>query len=343
MKVILPEALFSSEAIALQAFLLEGLFYACMGDRHALLPEFDRATSSLYRSWREQLSLSKQDLVDSVLRSSAQAEARETIDCVIVADPVASDWSASPPRVGPDEIVNVLRAPLTILVEHELNDGAFLRAVGFGIERDTFLTALERDHIRLEHAGGSSMKALIEERKRHSRRAYRLWAIFDSDALVPEEPSSDARDKIDACRGSSIRHHMLARRAIENYLPYEDLDRLIPHTPKNVPSRQTVGAFKRLRPDQRAHFNMKSGFNGDAVRLGPGGADAHQKPAVDAHFADVRAKDRQALAAGFGKDIAQLFVPAPDRGHLGLSEAARRRDGQADEMVPLFRRIVQSL
>lgn len=343
MKVILPENLFSTAAIELYPFLLQTLFHACMGDRHELAPDFEVAGSSLFRSWREHLRPNERDAVDSVLRSSAQAEARETIDCVIVADPVATDWSMSPPRVGPDDLFRVLLSPLTILVEHEINDGAFLRAVGLGFDRDGFLAALERGHIRFEHAGGSSMQTLIEQRKHEPARAYRSWAIFDSDALVPKEPSSEARNKIEACQASRVRHHMLVRRASENYLPHKELNSLIPHTHNNLPGRKAVGALGRLRAEQRAHFNMKSGFKGDEARLGPGGSDAHQKPAVDTHFDDVRANDRHALATGFGQDIAQRFVPAPEAGRPPISEPARRRDGQADEMVPLFRRIVRSL
>lgn len=187
------------------------------------------------------------------------------------------------------------------------------------------------------------MQALIEQRKHEPARAYRSWAIFDSDALVPYKPSSEARNKSEACQASRVRHHMLVRRAIENYLPHEELNSLIPQTPKTLPQRKAVGALGRLRPDQRAHFNMKSGFQGDQKRLGPGGSDVHQKPTVDAHFDDVRANDRHALATGFGSDIARLFAPAPEAGRPSISEAARRRDGQADEMVPLFRRIVRSL
>ena len=187
------------------------------------------------------------------------------------------------------------------------------------------------------------MKTLIEQRKHEPARAYRSWAIFDSDALVPKKPTAEALDKIDACKRSIVRHHMLVRRAIENYLPYEELNSLIPHHPNNLSDRKTVGAFGRLRPDQRAHFNMKSGFQGDEARLSQGGKDAQHKPAVDAHFGDVVTNDRQALAAGFGRDIARLFVPAPELGRPAISEAARRRDGQADEMIPLFRGIVRSL
>lgn len=116
MKVILPEALFSSEAIDLHPFLLQTLFHACMGDRHELSPDFEVAGSSVFRSWREHLRPNERDAVDSVLRSSAQAEARETIDCVIIADPGGTDWSVSPPRVSPDDLLGVLQAPLTILV-----------------------------------------------------------------------------------------------------------------------------------------------------------------------------------------------------------------------------------
>lgn len=342
MKVVLPELLFAPQVIASSPFLLPTLFHLCLG-RHKLTPDFDTGKSSTFQSWRGSRSPNERDAVDAVLRESLQAEAREIIDSVIVADAVASDWAVSPPLVGPNEIGQMLQAPLTILVENEINDGNFLRAVGFGFDRDAFLTGLQRGHIRFEHAGGSTMKALIEQRARDRARAHRTWVIFDGDALVPNEPSSEATDKIDLCKTAAVRHHMLSRRAIENYLPHEEIDAFVPLDHSNTLDRKAVGAFRRLRSLQRAHYNLKKGFDGDKARLAAGGADVRYAPAVETHYADVSVPDRSALATGFGSKIAQLFVAEPDKGRPGISELVRRRDGQDVEMIPLFRDIVRSL
>jgi len=342
-RVIVPEQLFSAEARTLNPFLLPAVFHACMVHGHEVATEFDVTESVTFAAWRDSRLIDERELVNLVLRTSVQTEARETIDCTVVASAEPSDWTTTPPRIGPGDLVALLAAPLTILVENELNDGAFLKAVGFGFERDEFLRGLKSGRIRFDHAGGSEMRNIIVTRGPDRLRAHRMWAVFDSDALVPDQPSSEAQRKVDACVTAEIRHHMLLRRSIENYLPPEELDQATVLNHRDPTNRRNVGAFRRLRPNQRAHYNLKGGFDADRVRLRPGSPDARHRPSVDELFSGMMNGDVDALAGGFGKDIAALFVVAPERGRPGISEAARRRDGQEAEMIPLFRAIVRSL
>jgi hypothetical protein len=342
MRVILREDLLSAAAIRHSPFFLPSLFAACQRHGHALVPEFEPASSPAYIAWRASRSALERDEIDAALRQSLNFEARETTNCEVIAD-LGTDWHATPPCVGPDDLVTLLEAPLTILVEHEINDGAFLQAVAIGLEGDDFRKCIQSRRIRFDHAGGSSMSSLIAERGHDRARAHRLWVVFDSDALTPNAPSAEALRKIAAARSASIGHHMLLRRAIENYLPPDVLDHATPLSPRHRPRRIAVGAFRRLKPDPRAHFGMKAGFDGDAARLASGGMDEARRPEVDQLFSGVNEADRLALAAGFGNEISALFVPAPDLGRPSISEAARRKDGQEAEMVPLFRAILRWL
>lgn len=217
MKVRVSEHLFSDEAVADAPFLLPSLFQACLDAGHVIVTEFDLEQCPPYLAWRAARTVNERDVVDVVLRTSLQTDARETIDCVVVATASRTDWTTTPPVVGPDELLGLLHAPLTILVENEVNDGAFLRAVPFGIDGDVFRKCLQTGRVRFDHAGGSSMRGLIEQRGRDRVRAHRMWAIFDGDALVPGRPSTEAQAKVAACLTAKVRHHMLARRAIENY------------------------------------------------------------------------------------------------------------------------------
>lgn len=180
------------------------------------------------------------------------------------------------------------------------------------------------------------MKALISARAEDPVRAFRSWAIFDSDALVPEHPSKEAMAKVKACKEARVQHHMLARRAIENYLPPDVLEQAAPHNHKDHQQRKTAKTFSRLSPQQRMHFNLKDGFDGDKARLASGGKDASVGAAVQALYASIPSKDHASLSSGFGSEIARLFKE-------GVSEASRRKDGQETEMVPLFRAILQWL
>ncbi len=331
MKVHLPEHLFTPEAQRRHPFLLISLFDVCLRRTHQIVMR--GAPSEHFDSWKGRLPQEQSEQVENVLRISAQMEARDRLDCEIVVSSEPSNWEISPPHVGPEDLIPLLDEPMSILVEHEINDGAFLKAMGFGDDRKIFLELLEKTRIRFVHGGGSDMRALIVARGREPQRALRSWAIFDSDAMVPGPPSKEAQRKITACETAKIAHHPLHRRAIENYLPADELERAVG---KNAEERQRAAAFHRLQPEQRAHFNMKTGFDGDIAQLEPSGTAAAFGTAVQALFATVPTPDRQALSRGFGKQISKLF-------EAGISEASRRQDGQEEEMVPLFRDILRWL
>jgi hypothetical protein len=337
LKVHLSPSLFSASAQSRYPFFLGSLFEVCLRRDHQVVQSPDPLATEVFDCWQSGLTRDQREMVKLVVRRSIQAESRETIESEIVASAQATDWSQTPPHIGPDDLVPLLDAPLTILVEHEVNDGAFLQAMRLGVDGVAFLKGVREKRIRFEHGGGSDMKLLIEERGKDRLRAHRMWAVFDSDALVPEHPSKESQTKISACNKAGIRYHRLQRRAIENYLPPDELKQSIPHAPANVEARRVAAAFERMSPGQRAHYNLKAGFAGDESRLAPGGKDAEHRHAVDSHFAEVQRADRDLLAKGFGKDIAPKLFSA------GISEASRRRDGQEAEMVPLFRAILRWL
>ncbi|HEX8706011.1 MAG TPA: hypothetical protein VF815_44660, partial [Myxococcaceae bacterium] len=98
-----------------------------------------------------------------------------------------------------------------------------------------------------------------------------------------------------------------------------------------------------MTPDQRAHFDLKEGFNGDAngvhVALQQKKETAKLER-ISKHYDSVPPNDRAALGSGFSKEIADLFRVDIARNRAGISEARRRQDRQDAEMVPLFRNIL---
>ena len=188
------------------------------------------------------------------------------------------------------------------------------------------------------------MESIVRSRASDKMRIHRMWVVFDSDALVPNCPSAEAESKAVACRAAGARFHMLLRRAIENYLPPEIIDNSLPRSSGPSAARKAAGALRRLSPEQRAHYNLKGGFNADLARVSPGGKDAAMRDRIQALYAQLGADgDRDALSGGFGRDIAELFVPNPAAGRPRISEATRRSDGQEPEMHALIRSIVRSL
>lgn len=338
MKVVVGDELFERSFQERWPFLLGSLFHAC-GQRHHVVA-LDPSGPN-YLNWlKERPELEKKE-VEIVLDTSCELEARLVIDCVITASTSASDWSCDPPKVGPEELIQTVSHPLSVLVENGSNDGAFLRCMGFGIDRRNLLAAYEQEHLSFDLGGGSSSLNVLKTRR--PRERYRTWFVFDSDALTPNQPSEEAKTKSEECvaLGLTERHHRLRRRAAENYLPAETLLQAFPH--ENSVAHKRARAFGGMNPEQRAHYNLSEGFKGDQKRLesattGPSGPNAAEKPDVDALYADMPAQDRAQLETGFGKKtLRELFQPTL------LPDESRRKDGQEPEMGDLIRRILRWL
>lgn len=331
MKVQLEDSLFEEAFQRRHPNLISSLFHACAQRGHVVTLEREGA---LFRRWLNSQSPLQREEAELVLDRSCELEARLAIDCVILVGAAASDWSCTPPRVGPADLMQVVTLPMSILVENGSNDGAFLRCMGFGIDRRNLKAACEQGLVSFDLGGGSESRNVLASRS--PREHFRTWFVFDSDALESKHSSQEALQKKARCEslGLEHRHHMLERRAMENYLPAEALRKEWPHA-ENEKHRRAQ-AFGQMTAEQRAHFNLDSGFLGDQKRLAPGGPDAAQKPAVDALYASVPQEDREQLQKGFGKKpLRALFEPAR------LPDELRRKDGQEAEMGPLIRSILR--
>lgn len=175
-------------------------------------------------------------------------------------------------------------ATTKILVENARNDGAFVRRMLPPSWRDRLQRWEEAAWAEFENGGGlPELRKMLEglEIPRVSRRV----AIFDSDALRPDEPSKESARAWDVCGKKAVEPLQLKRRAAENYLPVATLVAW-------SAQKERVRAFKRLTPEQRHHYPMRDGLEKDHA------------PEL---FANLSKRDREALMAGFG-DIRGLFA-----------------------------------
>jgi hypothetical protein len=339
MKVLLPESLFEAPP----SFFVETLVTIAQQRGHRLVAEFDWETSSIFARWVAGLRPKDADALRSALRAGLTAAQRERIDAVVRAHASTSNWHDTPRTVGGKELLELLTHPLIIVVENETHDEHFIRAMPFGTERDTFFEAIKAGQIKFDMGGGSSLRALVESRSRSWIWSHRAWVIFDSDALLPGEPSEEAKAKERTCRDSGVHCYCLKRREAENYLPPSELEEHFRLHSAPLDRRKAAGAFARMTPDQRAHFDLKEGFNGDAngvhVALQQKKETAKLER-ISKHYDSVPPNDRAALGSGFSKEIADLFRVDIARNRAGISEARRRQDRQDAEMVPLFRNIL---
>lgn len=344
MKVVLTEGLFDLSATQANPDVLPRLFRFGSTRQHSVVLGFRRSQSTSFRLWLANQSAAVREVAEIALRHGRQSEAREVINNVVSVEPlVQPEWEESRVRLPPEVAVEVLSEPLQILVENSKSDGAFLQSVALGWHRDALRELLGKGWVRfLENDEGlSGIKRRIEETPGPlGRTRLRLWVVFDSDALAPERPSKQSLRIDEFCLGAGIKRHRLKRRSIENYIPPHELH---DYWQRRGPlsRRQAAGAFLRLAPPQRHHFNMKSGFAGDAHR--PNEVDTATQAEVEALFSapPVSEQDRAALERGFGEGIAELFQPDEAHFRNPISEDRLRRDGQADEMEPLLRDILR--
>ena len=322
MIVIIEDEVFAAPSNSLD---LLGVFQLGATGRHRVQtdPLYPSPGSKLER-WLQRLAdESLRDEVKLALEIGLEQDARglpADISIRITADRQPR-WTSSPPRLPLKTAHSFLQEKLRLLVENRHNDGAFIRAVAPGSVREELSKALEDGWIEIEHGGGMDMRTRIETASR--QEAMRLWALSDSDAREPGRPSKlqEALGRLCAHRG--VAHHLLQRRASENYLPPQALEAWVYSGPKSTHDsrRDTVKTFARLKPKQRHHYNMKRGFNGD-------------RPNIPSLFDDC--SQHPHLQSGFGENIAVRF-------HQPIQEEWLRKDGQQPETLAMVQSILRRL
>jgi hypothetical protein len=232
-------------------------------------------------------------------------------------------------RLPLDKAVKFLYQPFSIFVENRRNDRAFIEAVATGWRKERLKKFLQNNAIEFNGGGGiGEVLKWVEEIAEIPEKCYRGFALFDSDALKPNEPSKQSEDVVRACH-QKIPYHQLKRRAIENYLPYETLatgmGMGVHQQIHGVKKKNLVNAFKQLNPEQRHHFNMKHGFERDKVKH------------VGNFYDDIPDNVKKTLKRGFGDNIAELFKEE----QLKIPEQLLRKENSlTEELNPMLEKLL---
>lgn len=236
-----------------------------------------------------------------MLDDCAAREAREPARLIVEVE-IRDHSQWTPPKLTLHDALRLLDRQFVVLLEDSITDRAFLLCVASREERRHVEHLERREHLRFDQGGGlGSMKRRIMQERQQDSKAMPLttWVLFDSDALRPGQPSRDSERLRSECAEASVPYHQLQRRSIESYLPLQALRAWAERGgPQSADARRAVRAFGKLTPDQRAHFNMKAGFEGDARRNDATPGDLYD--GLPDHI-------RVPLAHGFGEDIAALF------------------------------------
>jgi hypothetical protein len=328
MRVILEPGIFP--ALSLREAL--PLLWLGATGRHRIL--IGDPTSAAYLAWLASIDAQlRAEWTDAVARGFSLDGKEPSHHEVRVARRDDSVWSQPTPSLTIRDAIDLLQRPYRVLVESGFSDRAFLFCCYTPRERAWLKERIEREWVEIEHCGGIldlQKRAKILSKKRHM--SMRCSALFDSDALRPGEPSAHSRNTKAACE-PEIHHHQLERRAIENYLPRQALDiwiKLVYEPQRSARAASVEALFALREAGQRAHFNMKEGFGGDARR-------AHE--VGNLYDVGLSVKARDALREGFGNDVATLYQEYEHDCSSGLAhDVGTIRDRAAVTSVQAFAR-----
>lgn len=278
--------------------------------RHRIVVVDEEAPA--YTAWLAALDAETRDEWEHVVglgfRQNAQEPSFHEIHVVAAGE---STWSAAPPSLTVEDALDLLQRPYRILVENGFSDRAFLFSMCDRPTREFLAERSAREWVEVEHCGGNDHLGKRAREVRNSVAArMRCSALFDGDGLRPGRPSAESNAIRDLCY-PDVHHHQLERRAIENYLPKSALERWCKQAQGRARLERSaqVEALFALREEQRAHYNMKEGFEKDVP-------NAHRAGPL---WDDVQGEARRLLDKGLDKHIAQLYRD----GHVRFDELER--------------------
>lgn len=279
---------------------LDALAHLAFEGAHRIFIEDD--ADPRFLEWLNQLGPGHRDEWNLVLSDAYDTEAREPAQRHIrVTRSGTSAWDAQPPQLNLSDAVGYLRLPFVAMLEDWHSDKGFLLAVATPEQRAILDRMEKANTLQFQNGGGiSNMPKQIQAMTETPGANFRMWAMSDSDAMLPGKPSSDALRFVQVCRERSVPHHQLTRRSIENYLPQANLESWSRNSGQHRAVRlRRVRALSRLSRDQRSHFNMKNGFSRDAKRTDASAGELYQ---------GVNPTDLATLDEGFGDDVAGIYL-----------------------------------
>ncbi|CAL2075684.1 hypothetical protein [Tenacibaculum sp. 190524A02b] len=160
-------------------------------------------------------------------------------------------------------------------VENGENDGNFIKALLFKFNSKKALHLIQNNLIEIKHCGGKhSIRTEIDRELRKYRtfeldnhNYVRFFVLRDSDKNHAEDDrrKEEISTIVNYCSEKNISIHILEKRAIENYLPLNILEKDNLKIDTNI-----LGTLKKLTPEQYDFIDISNGFNNKSRdKLGP--------------------------------------------------------------------------
>ncbi len=251
-------------------------------ERHKvrLEPAYRPQGTTAFHRWVARQSLRAQEQISLILEQGLK-EPDYSIPGgepkVIVERRATPAWPDSfvqgPVRLPLDLAKDILMRPLRLLLENGRNDWGFLNKIVPASWKARWERAVGGRWIEPEMAGGiTEIPNIVGKHVAEDPpRRLRTWVMFDSDGRINSHRSAQALKALDTCVAWSVSHHLLERRAIENYVPKAtlfDWARRRPDRMSRSKKTEHVEAYLAMTPEQRYYYNLKEGFKKDGESEG---------------------------------------------------------------------------
>lgn len=329
MIVIVDEALFAAGQVS-QLDLVD-LIKSCLDGDHALITD-PPGPSEEIEGWLARHSPDLQVELRLIIEDGPTAASQRTAAAprIRVSGVAASELRGPVPTLTLRDALRLLKAPLSLLLENDRNDGAFLRKLAPPEWRRDLDRAIKERRVEVRNGGGiEGVKQAVIGAASQPLRHMRLWVMFDSDAREPGKPSEPSRETLEECRKIvepwPLMNHQLPRRAIENYIPVQALFAWSEEASgaERTRLRRCAEAYaQRLPRDRREHYNLKGGLVED-VRdarrrrwYRDSGTNIVDESDLHPYVQALRLPEdvRRCLHGGFGADVATLFHDDAEHG-----------------------------
>jgi len=220
-----------------------------------------------------------------------------------------------------------LERPFVLVVENDHSDRRFLEAVAPDECKDRLRELMRKSWLQCRARDGKRgiPKLIADGLSDTLGEAERFYVVFDSDLEAPGLLRAENQKVREACEALGVRHHMLARRTIENYLTRPALMGWVKRQENDAAGHTArvdalYGDWCAERPSRRHHYFMKRGL---------------KNMARGAQYEGIPHDLEQTLLAGFGNAVTEAFDVAP------LRENDLRDEGSWDELSDLVRDVLR--
>lgn len=304
-----------------------------------------------FETWLLRQSSSMQTMIRSVLdRGLTDWEFNVAEPSIRVERRESPEWPdglvTGPIKLPPSIVEDFIGQRLELLLENGRNDWGFLNKIVPTDWKTLWKEAIDAHWITSQGSGITEIPPLIREQiALDPVRRLRTWVMFDRDGRCSGHSSKHATLAQEECQKWSIPHHLLERRAIENYIPKGALlDWARRHRPRDNREwkLECVNAYLAMTVEQRHYYNVAEGFQKD--RKSHHELDKPIREAVETLYGAALTDLNGPLNAGLGGNPAQdIWGNNPDKDPYVIPAQDIAAEGFEGERAEIFQSIFAML